>query len=553
MKQSFSYKKIGTSFLLLFVVIILISATNNNRYFQIAKQIEVFADAYKTLNEVYIDEIEPGQLMKSAIDGMLKDLDPYTNYISESKIQEFRLMQDGEYVGIGATGTWHNNRYLIDEIFEGFPAELSGLKIGDEILKIDGLSINNKNNDDVTALIRGQKKSVLNIEIKDEKNQIKTLNIQRGDVEIKAVPYFGIVNDDIAYINLTVFNKGCANEVKKAFAELKSKNKLKGLILDLRNNGGGLLMEANQICNIFIDKNKKIVDVKGRFEKRDETYETLEEAYDSQLPLAVLINEHSASASEIVSGVLQDYDRAIIIGEKSYGKGLVQNTQKSAYNSMMKFTTHKYFLPSGRCIQNINYYGKFADGKNKEKLPDSLRQAFTTVNKRIVYNNSGIEPDIYTNNNQNKNLLDALQKQYIYDFALQYCRKNSKPNSINEIKLEENDLEQFIQKINVEQLHYKNVAEKYLSNIEKSIKEEKLEMLADNDFKQLQQEYKQWEKTQLQLSKNDIKQNLLKQIALYYFYRKGAIELSLQYDNDVAKAKEILTSATKMKEILKMQ
>jgi len=554
MKYLTSYKKYFLIILPVAGFTLLASLNNNNRFFQIAKQMEIFADAYKTLNEVYIDEIEPGQLMKSAIEGMLKELDPYTNYIPESKIQEFRLMQDGEYVGIGATGSWHEKKYLIDEVFEGFPADKAGIKIGDEILKIDGLSISGKNEDDIKTLIRGQKKSNISIELKDAKQEIKSLNIQRGDVEIKSVPYYGMIDEHIGYINLTIFNKDCSVEVKKAFADLKSKNKLKGIVLDLRNNGGGLLNEAISICNIFLDKHKKIVDVKGRFEKRNETYKTIEDAIDKDIPLAVLVNEYSASASEIVSGAMQDYDRGVVIGAQSYGKGLVQNTQKTAYNSMLKFTTHKYFLPSGRCIQAINYYGKFADGSNKEKLPDSLRQVFYTENKRIVYNNSGIEPDIYTSKKENHDLMETLEKSHhFYDFALDFARKNAKPNAIANIVLEKTDLDKFIQNIDAKTLTFDKLSEKYLTKIEKSIEEEKLENLAGKEFQELKQTYNQNKQSQIKLAENDIKNKLIEQIALHYFYRKGAIESSLQFDKDVEKAKEILASDAKRKEILKAQ
>lgn len=540
---------------ILIFIISIYAFTTRDRYFEIARQMEIFADVYKTINENYIDDVEPGKLMKYALDGMLKELDPYTNYIPESKLQEYRLSTDGEYSGIGATGSWHNKRYLIDEVFEGFTADKAGIQVGDEVTKIDGKTIVGLSNDDITQLVRGQKDSEIKLTLKKVKSNNETdITLKRSDIEMKAVPYSGMVDSNIGYINLTAFTRGCAGEVKSAFAKLKEQNKLEGLVLDLRDNGGGLLNEAIEICNIFIEKDKTVVDVRGRIEKQNESLKTKNSAIDATIPLAILINRNSASASEIVSGVLQDYDRAVIIGERSYGKGLVQNTQGISYRAMVKFTTHKYYLPSGRCIQAVNYYGKYADGTNAEHIPDSLRHNFQTANKRRVLDNGGIDPDITVIQQvDNPNFENVKKQKMIEDFVTSQLANYSKPQSAKDLVFTKTDYPKFADYVKAVYMNAESNSERITKKLEASSKTDKYYDAVKQDLASVLSKLNQDKTEFLQTHTDELLKNIQIEFAKRWFYRKGMIELSLNEDENIHKATEILTNKTKMNNLLEVK
>ena len=371
------------SFLFLFK-----SLNSQSNYFEISKNLEIFNNVYKELNTYYVDDTEPGKLMKEAIDAMLKKLDPYTQYIPESEIEDFRFQTTGQYGGIGSLIRKVGDYVMIAEPYKGFPADKSGLKIGDKIIKIDDISMKDKSVEDVSKLLKGEPGKKVNISVSRINNSdIIKIPVTREKIKISSVPYSGLI-DDIGYVKLNRFTRNCSNEVKNAIIKLESEKELKGIIIDLRMNPGGLLNEAIKLCNIFIEKNTKIVETKGRNSDWNKVYKTKSSAYNTEMPVVVLVNQGSASASEIFAGTLQDLDRGIVIGNKTFGKGLVQQTRKLDYNSQLKLTVAKYYTPSGRCIQEINY------SDEKQTLPDSLRTEFKTKNKRSVFDGGGVDPDI---------------------------------------------------------------------------------------------------------------------------------------------------------------
>ncbi|MCS7074882.1 MAG: S41 family peptidase, partial [Bacteroidia bacterium] len=400
---------------------------------------------------------------------MLKSLDPYTNYISASEIEDFRFMSTGQYGGIGAIISKRNQKIIVAEPYEGSPAVQAGLKAGDEIIKIDNEQIEGKNFDtqDIRNLLKGQPKTQVKLVIRRPNvPDLINLTITRDEIKVKNVPYFTLIDGDIGYVHLTGFTKDAANEVKQALISLKNQNpNLTGIILDVRDNPGGLLMEAVSISNLFVSKGSKIVETKGRIEGADRVYEATASAYDEQTPLVVLINDKSASASEIVAGVIQDLDRGIIIGQKSFGKGLVQNTRPLSYNTQLKITTSKYYTPSGRCIQAIDYSHRKEDG-SVVKIADSLKKEFKTKAGRSVYDGGGISPDIKVPEREyHKITQELVSQQIIFDFATDFAHKNPKIASTREFKITDQIYNQFIEFVASKSFKYETQTEKEISHL----------------------------------------------------------------------------------------
>ena len=366
-------------------------STENNKYFEISKNIEIFSNLYRELNTYYVDDLDPGKLMRTGIEAMVTSLDPYTNYISESDIEGYRFMTEGRYNGIGALSRRIGDYVTIVELYEGQPADLAGLRPGDQIMKVDENDAKGKNSEQINEFLRGfpGKEIKLTVNRPGYKNPVE-IRLVLGEVSVPNVPYSGIVSDDIGYIALSTFTREAGRNVGKALRALKEENPdLKGLIFDLRGNGGGLLSEAVNVSNIFIPRGELVVTTRGKVKEWDRNYDTQNQPVDMEIPLVVLIDGGSASASEIVCGVIQDYDRGILIGQQSYGKGLVQNTRDVGYNAKVKMTTAKYYIPSGRCIQSVEY-----DDGEPVNIPDDERQAFQTRNGRKVLDGGGVRPDI---------------------------------------------------------------------------------------------------------------------------------------------------------------
>ena len=414
------------------------------RYFEIAKNLDIFATLFKEVNALYVEEVNPNKLVRTGIDAMLGSLDPYTNYIPEDEVEDFRTVNTGQYGGIGAITREIGKRTVVTMLMEGYGAQRGGLKIGDEIIKIDDINLAKLSREESGQVMKGQVGTPVSLTVtRMGSNEPIKLEFKRERIKLTNVPYSGMIDNDIAYIQLTDFTPDAAKEVKNAFIILKDQG-AKAVILDLRGNPGGLLIEAVNITNLFIPKGKLVVSTKGKIPENNLSYETLNLPIDTEIPVSVLINRGSASASEIVAGTLQDYDRGIIIGEKSYGKGLVQVSRPLSYNSQLKVTTAKYYTPTGRCIQVLDYGHRRDDG-SVGSIPDSLKKPFKTTTGRVVYDGGGIDPDIKTESQEAHMLTQVLfEKGFLFDYATQYVHKHPEPVNSRSFTLSDDEYQQFL-------------------------------------------------------------------------------------------------------------
>ncbi len=518
--------------------------------FEISKNLDIFANLYRVLNESYVDETKPGQLMKTGIDAMLESLDPYTNYITENDIEDFMYMTTGEYGGIGALVTDIDGKITVVDPYEGFSAQRSGMKAGDEIIEVNGSSVKGKKADDVRPLLKGQAGSPLKLKIVHaEQTTAIEITLQREEIKIKAVPYFTLLNNQTGYIKLTSFTENCSAQVKDALLKLKEKN-CKSLILDLRGNPGGLLLEAVNIVNLFTDKGNEVVYTKGKVSEWDKTYSSLYNPIDVQIPLAILMDENSASASEIVAGALQDFDRAVIVGHRSYGKGLVQQTRDLTYNAKLKVTVAKYYIPSGRCIQALDYTHKDADGR-VEKVPDSLITAFKTKNGRIVYDGAGLTPDVKTEDRKPSHvLLSLLNKNLIFKYATLYVLKHETINAVKDFQLTEAEFSEFVSYLKDKDYTYKTDSEIALEDLKKEAQEEKYYDDIKREYEALVAKMKADKKDDLTKFGPEVKQYLEEEIASRYYYQTGRIEQSMKNDPDIKTTMDIFANDAKLKTII---
>ncbi|MDQ3072445.1 MAG: S41 family peptidase, partial [Bacteroidota bacterium] len=435
-------------FLVLFSLPSILAFKDNrseDNYFEVSKNLEILASVVKEVNTYYVDEVDASKLMRTGIDAMLRSLDPYTEFYSESEVEDYRFMTTGQYGGIGASIHKREDYILISEPYEGSPAHKAGLRGGDRLIEIDGKPVKGKETEDISKLLKGTPGTKVNLIIQRqgvEGNIEKSFN--REEIKIKNVPYYGMLNATTGYIKFTQFRHDAAEEVKQAVLALKKNPELKGIVLDMRGNPGGLLDEAIKVVGLFVDKGQVIVHTKGKMEGSNQEYRTREEPVDTKMPLIVLTNKGSASASEIVAGALQDLDRAIVIGENSFGKGLVQTTRPLPYNSQMKITTSKYYIPSGRCIQSLDYSNKDASGK-ATKLPDSLRTEYKTKCGRSVYDGNGIQPDIIVEHDEFADVIVSLGRKYLfYDFATWYRANHDTIVSPDAFTLSDAEFQSFI-------------------------------------------------------------------------------------------------------------
>ncbi|MCK4664645.1 MAG: S41 family peptidase [Bacteroidales bacterium] len=542
MKLKTLYKKTGIIVIILTMImssVFFLGFKDNN--FEISKNLDIYFTLFKELNLYYVDETDPGDLIKTSIDAMLKSLDPYTSYIPESKMEDFRFMTTGQYGGIGALIRKSKEYVIISEPYEKFPAFKAGLKAGDIILEIDGVSAKNKSTSDISELLKGQPKTSVKLLIKryNEKKPIeKTLT--REQIKIDNVPYYGMMNDEIGYIRLSNFTSKAAHEVKKALIDITENQKAKSIILDLRGNPGGLLIESVNITNLFVPKGQEIVSTKGKVKQWDKTYKAMFDPIDTKIPVVILVNQGSASASEIVSGAIQDLDRGVIIGKRTFGKGLVQTTRQLSYNSKLKITTAKYYIPSGRCIQALDYSHRNEDG-SVGKVPDSLISEYYTKNKRKVYDGGGIIPDIITENEYlSKIAISLVTKNHIFDYATKYAYEHDTIISPKQFKLSENEYNNFILFLSDKDYDYKSKSEETLKELEKTAKKEKYYTQVEDEFKILSEKLEHDKNKDLITFKDEIIDLLSEEIVSRYYYQKGRIEYVLQYDKDIKKAIEVL-------------
>ena len=523
----------------------------DDKGFEISKNLEIFSTVYKNLQLNYVDDIEPGKLMKTAIDAMLASLDPYTVYIPESEIEDVKMQLMGQYGGIGMLIHQRGDYVYASEPYEGMPADLAGLKAGDKILEIDGQSAEGKTTAEVSSALRGQAGTELKVKIeRDGKVLEKTLT--RREIKMKSVPYYGLVDNDYGYIKLDEFTQNASKDVKDAFLTLKSKNSnLKGLILDLRGNGGGLLNEAVDLVNIFVNKHELVVQTKGKVASRNTKHHTRNAPVDKDIPVVVLIDGYSASASEIVAGSLQDLDRAVVIGSRSFGKGLVQNILPLTYNSQMKVTVSKYYIPSGRCIQALDYAHRDENGR-ATKVPDSLKTAFKTRNGRVVYDGFGIEPDVeIVDSSMMGNITVALvRNMLIFDYATDYAKKHSSILPAADFEITDEIYADFTDFLKDKKYEYSTSTEKALELLKEAAKDEKyIESIAD-DIEKLIQKVHSDKAVDLQKNREDISGFIKSELLTRYYYEKGRIEGMLNNDDEVKAAIEILSDKDRYNNIL---
>jgi carboxyl-terminal processing protease len=509
-----------------------------DNFFEISKNLEIFATVYRELNIFYVDETQPGELMKTGIDAMLQSLDPYTNYITESDIEDFRFMTTGQYGGIGSLIRTVDGDVYISEPYEGSPAIEAGLKAGDKILKIDGRDIKGKNQEEISKLLKGQ--SGTSLKVTYERNgQVNEVPITRREIKIPDVPYFGMIEDGVGYIRLTSFTNSAGREVRDAFVKLRDEQGMKKLVFDLRGNGGGLLKEAVNIVNFFVPKGQMVVRTKGKIAEWDQTYSTLGEPLDTEIPLVILVDPSSASASEIVAGALQDLDRAVVIGQRTFGKGLVQQTRDLQYNSKLKLTVAKYYIPSGRCIQKLDYSNK-VDG-SAEEIPDSLLKVFKTRNGRNVIDGRGIEPDIKLPMRDFPPVLGSLmEKNLFFKYANKYVLNKAEIPEARSFRLSEDEYKSFVEWLGGQDYEYTTDTEALLAELTETATREKYYQLVSEEFDLLIKKLKAKKKQDLWLFRDDIQMVLEDELVSRYYLQRGRIEASFSTDEFIASALDVL-------------
>ena len=542
-------KKIKITILTIALVFTSFSFTDN--YFEIAKNLDIFTTLYRELNNYYVDETDPGKLMKTAIDKMLKSLDPYTNYIPESEIEDFKFMTTGQYGGIGAVITKRKDFVFINEPYEDFPAQKAGLLAGDKILEIDGVDAKGKSTEDVSKALKGQPNTAVKLLIeRPYEDKPFEVTFKREKISVKSVPFYSYIEEGIGYIKLRSFTRDCSNDVKNALLDLKKEGDLKGLILDLRSNPGGLLNESVNIVNLFVEKGEEVVSTRGKIESWDKIYKASKLPLDLSTPMVVLINQSSASASEIVSGAIQDLDRGVIIGQRSYGKGLVQQTKKLSYNSQLKLTVAKYYIPSGRCIQALDYSNRNEDG-SVGKITDSLMTAFKTKNGRIVFDGGGIQPDIETKEEGVSNLIISLVRERLFfDYATLYRHQNSNLRNDSNFRFSDDDFVFFEEFLSDKSYDYKTETEKAFEALKTKSEKESYFNLIEQEYTLLYNEFELNKKNDLVRNKDVIQEILSQEISGRYFYQEGEIRTALTFDNDVKKAIDYLSDSDLYDEIL---
>ena len=520
--------------------------------FQIAKNLDVFNSIVKELDMFYVDTLDADKTIREGIDNMLYSLDPYTVYYPEDDRDELEQMLRNKYGGIGSIITWNDKlkRSVISEPYEGMPAAKVGLKVGDILMELDGEDLLGKDNQQVSEMLRGDAGTSFTLKVQrpgEEKHL--TFNIVRQYIELPLIPYYTQLDNGIGYINLSTFSGNPSKEFKRVFQELKSKG-ITSLIIDLRNNGGGLLDEAIEIANFFVPKGQTLVTTRGKTKQASETYKTLREPLDLDIPIAVLVNSGTASSSEILAGSLQDLDRAVIVGTRTYGKGLVQTTRPLPYGGTMKVTTSKYYIPSGRCVQAIDYSHRNTDG-SVGRIPDSLTTVFHTAAGREVRDGGGVSPDIVVEHPQAPNILYYLSRDnLIFDYATDYCIKHKNVAKAEEFKLTDKDYEEFKEKVKAADFKYDQQSEKLLKDLKKMAEFEGYKQDAEAEFEALEKKLQHNLDRDLDYFADDIKPLIAEEIMKRFYYQKGSIIEQLKDDPDLAKAKEILMDHGRYREML---
>ena len=525
-----------------------IGASFKDDFFEIAKQIEIFTTLFKELNRNYVDETNPGDLMDKAIKGMLANLDPYTVYFNEQDVVRFKINNTGEYTGIGALLTRKEDKLIVKETYKNFPADKAGLKSGDEITQIGDVILSDFK-EDASQLFKGVKNTKIDIKY-IRQGKMNTTQIVLDEVEIKSVPFFAKIDDKTGYIVLSHFNKKAASETKEALEQLK-KDGAERIILDLRDNPGGLLNEAVSICNLFVPKNEIIVTTKSKIEKHNSTFKTSNDPVDTAIPLIIIVNGRSASASEIVAGALQDLDRAVVVGARSFGKGLVQRPVDLTYGTQLKVTISRYYTPSGRCIQALDYTRKDSNGK-AIKTDEKNYNAFKTRKGRTVYDGGGIQPDVETEEAKSSPITDALLKNDgIFNYVTYYYYKN--PDLGNRIPtISDSDFLDFKQFLKVQKFTFDTETELALKNTLAIAKKEKIEESILVEYQQLLTALQKSETVLLDKNQNEIKNLILNEIIKRYQYQEGLYQYYIKNNSEIKKSVSILNNSSQYRTILKL-
>lgn len=525
---------LGLNLLLCFAL----RAQSDDRGFEIAKNLEIFSSVYKNLNLNYVDDVDPGKTIKVAIDAMLSSLDPYTNYYPESQMEDVKLQLLGQYGGIGSIIMQRGDTIMISEPYKGLPADEAGLKAGDRLLEVNGESTAGKTTADVSSALRGQAGTEVTLKLERD-GKVFDRTLKRREIHLPNVPYFGFVGDGnaVGYIKLDEFTTDAAKHVRDAFVSLKKENPaMKGVILDLRGNGGGLMNEAVDIVNIWVPRGVLVVETKGKVASKNLKSYTRQQPEDTEIPLAVIIDGSSASASEIVSGALQDLDRAVIVGQRSYGKGLVQNILPMPYNNQMKVTVSKYYIPSGRCIQAIDYSHRDENGR-AVKVPDSLKTAFKTKSGRTVYDGFGIEPDVEVAPEYMSNIGVALaQKLLVFDYATQYYRTHPSIAPAKDFVITDEIYADFCRYLKEKNLTYQTVTERMMTQLREVAKEERYDSALEGQLKEMERLLEQEKQGDLVKHRDEVSEMLKAEILLRYYYDQGRIEGTLKSDKVVNRA-----------------
>ena len=551
----FFMKKIRSARFTIVAVIMIVAgvsiaflSTQETRDFRIAKNLDIFLALFRELNTFYVDELNPDKLVKTGIDNMLKTLDPYTVYYPESEGDEVTFMTTGKYGGIGSLVRGGGEYVVISLVYKGFPADVAGIKAGDILKKVDGVSLKGVDTDVVSEKLKGNPGTIINLTIERNGKEMD-FSVKREKIAVPSVPYSGMIDSNTGYIRFTNFTQNCTDDVRKALIELKNNN-ARQIILDLRSNPGGLLTEAVDIVNLFVGAGNEIVSTKGKVKQFDEAFKTTKSAVDEKIPLAVIINRGSASASEIVAGAIQDLDRGIIVGQRSYGKGLVQITRPLSYNTQLKVTTAKYYIPSGRCIQALDFSHPNEDG-SVGIIPDSLISEFKTRNGRVVKNGGGITPDIeIAPESLSQIATELFFRNYIFDFASIYYWSHPGFKSIDEFSFTDKDYADFENYLTARKFSYKTITEMSLNELIANAKKEKYYDLHKDIFTELQKELNHTLDNDLTTFKNEITELLEDEIIGRYFYEEGSIAWTVKTDEQVLKAVEILNKSQDYNSIL---
>ena len=526
-------------------------STLKNRDLDLVKNLDIYYTLFRELNMFYVDETDPEELVTTSIKAMLSSLDPYTTFIPESDMDDFQFQTTGEYGGIGSLIRRSGKQVMIAEPYEGFPAAKAGIRAGDVILEVDGVPTKEMEIEKVSDRLKGKPGTELTLAIERfGEEKVLKVTLIREKISILNVPYYGMVAPGTGYIRISNFTTGASKEVESALKELKREHELNSLVLDLRSNPGGLLIEAVRICDLFVDKGELIVSTRGKMKQWDSDYSTSREPLDKDIPLVVMVNRGSASAAEIVAGALQDLDRAVVVGQRTFGKGLVQTSRPLKYNAQLKVTTAKYYIPSGRCIQALDYTHRNQDG-SVGVVPDSLISEYTTQNGRLVYDGGGIQPDFEVVPEMLSEItLQLYTQSMFFNFATRYRNTHEEIDSPEKFSLSDDDytlFEAFIEENNFE---FRTASEKAFAQLLKSAKREKYYMLAEAEFSSLEEKLAHNNLKDLETFEKEIKQILTEEIVNQYYYQAGRILTQIQDDSQLDKAREILNEPGMLKEVL---